>query len=66
MAYPDLAKLYGVAGYPTLRYFKDKEVQVMDGANAGRTADEVLGQCQAVSSTVVRVVRHVKGERYRQ
>jgi len=39
--HPEMAKAYGVAGYPTLRYFKENEVQVMDGASAGRTADEV-------------------------
>jgi hypothetical protein len=41
VAHADVAKQFGVAGYPTLRYFKENEVQVMDGASAGRTSDEV-------------------------
>jgi len=55
----DLAKRYGVQGYPTLRYFKEREVQVMDAANSGGTAEDIYNFVKKVASAPDRIVHIV-------
>jgi protein disulfide-isomerase-like protein len=40
--YEDTAKKFHVEGYPSLRYFKDNEVQSIAASDVGHTSKEVL------------------------
>lgn len=51
----ELAKKYGIQGYPTLRYFKEREVQVMDATNSGRSADEIFSFVKKIASAPDRI-----------
>ncbi len=42
--YDAIAKKYGVSGYPSIRYFKGED-DVIDGDEAGRSADSVCSRC---------------------
>mmetsp|Transcript_60363 Transcript_60363/g.136442 ORF Transcript_60363/g.136442 Transcript_60363/m.136442 type:complete len:452 (+) Transcript_60363:86-1441(+) len=54
--YARLAQRFGVTEYPSLRYFKTNEPQVLDASEAGRTWEEISEWVGRVSSAPDRVV----------
>jgi hypothetical protein len=50
---------FGVNGFPTLRYFKENEPQVVDGTDIERTTENVIAWVKKVHSSPDRVA-HLK------
>jgi len=57
----ELAKKYGVDGYPSLRFFKENEKLPVNGEQAGRTAEELAAWAIKVAQAPDRVTEITSG-----